>query len=153
MRSLWQRLRSWLGRAPEPPAAGPEREPRGKHQGLTVRERLARYKGGHITLAGEVVQSKPELRIANLLFKKKIRYIYEAQLAGATPDFYLPDHNIIIEHWGMDHTKYREKRAMKTRIYLSRGYKLVETEKKDVPYLERALESRLLKVDPDIFER
>jgi very-short-patch-repair endonuclease len=116
-----------------------------------VKERLGRYEGGHVTLGGEVVQSKPELRIANFLFKRGIRYVYEAQLEGATPDFYLPDEHLIIEHWGMTHSKYRESRARKTRIYLSRGYRLVETEKKDVPNLERVLEARLRKVAPDLF--
>ena len=53
----------------------------------------------------------------------------------------------------MEHSKYREKRAMKTRLYLSRGYTLVQTEKKDVKRLEGVLEARLLAVDPGIFER
>lgn len=120
-----------------------------------MKERLRRYEGGHVTLAGEVVQSKPERRIANFLFKRGVRYVYEAQLADvrATPDFYLPDSNIVVEHWGMTHSKYREKRAMKTRQYLSKGYKLVETEKPDVPHLERVLEARLLKADPEVFTR
>ncbi|HVM45066.1 MAG TPA: hypothetical protein VM582_03935 [Candidatus Thermoplasmatota archaeon] len=97
------------------------------------------------------MQSKPELRIANFLFKRGIPYVYEAKLEGATPDFFLPGHNVIIEHWGMTHTKYREKREMKKRLYLSRGYALVETEKADVPHLERVLEARLRKVAPRLF--
>jgi len=141
-----------LFRRREAPARQPAL-PKGKYAGLSVHERLARYEGGHVTLGGEVVQSKPEQRIANFLFKRKIRYIYEAQLDGATPDFYLPEHNVIIEHWGMVHTRYRERREMKKRLYLSRGYKLVETEKKDVAHLERVLEARLRKAAPEIFER
>ena len=142
---VWGRILAWLRRE-KVVLAPPSHAPRGKHAGLPVSERLRRYRGGHVTLAGEVVQSKPELRIANFLFKRGIPYVYEAQLEGATPDFLLPGHGVIIEHWGMDHSKYREKRAMKTRLYLSRGYKLVETEKKDVPHLERVLEARLGKV-------
>ena len=148
----WGRILRWFRREKvvlAPPAPGP---PRGKHEGLSVRERLRRYKGGHITMRGDVVQSKPELRIANWLFKRGIPYVYEAELPGATPDFLLPEQNLVIEHWGMEHAKYREKRAMKTRIYLSRGYRLVETEKKDVPHLERVLESRLRKAAPELFQ-
>lgn len=146
--SLWRKLvRLWRR------SALPALPPRAKHAGLSVKERLSRYTRGHVTLGGEVVQSGPERRIADLLFKRGVPYVYEAELDGATPDFLLPDTNIVIEHWGMEHTKYREKRAMKTRLYLSRGYKLVETEKKDVPHLERVLEARLLKVDPDLFSR
>ena len=147
---MWDALRalfSWRERAP---AAPPSVLPRGKHEGLPVKERLRLYKGGHVTLAGEVVQSKPELRIANFLFKHGIPYVYEAKLEGATPDFLLPGHNVVIEHWGMTHTKYREKREMKKRLYLSRGYTLVETEKKDVPRLETVLEQRLLAAVPGI---
>lgn len=152
MGSLWRRLLGWMrtGRPSDAPAT-PRAVPKGKHAGLSVHDRLARYHGGHVTLGGDVVQSKPELRIANFLFKRGVRYVYEAQLEGATPDFYLPDHHVIIEHWGMVHTKYVEKRQMKKRLYLSRGYKLVETEKKDVPHLERVLEARLRAVAPEIF--
>lgn len=145
---MWARLRAFFSWKKRKPPARPV--PSAKHEGLSVKERLARYKGGHVTLAGEVVQSKPELRIANFLFKRGIRYVYEAKLEGATPDFYLPEHHVIIEHWGLTRTKYREKREMKKRLYLSRGYKLVETEKKDVPNLERVLESRLEKAVPGI---
>lgn len=151
---MWSRLRGWLrrlvAREAPPPAAPPM--PEGKHARLSTAERIRRY-GNRVTLQGEVVQSNPERRIADFLFKKGVRYVYEHQIPGATPDFFLPDSNIILEHWGMDHSKYREKRAMKTRLYLSRGYRLVETEKRDVARLERVLEARLLKADPDIFER
>lgn len=145
-----RRLLARLRRAPPPP---PPPRPRGKHEGLSVKERLRRYKGGHVTLRGDVVQSKPERRIADFLFKRGIDYVYEAQLAGATPDFLLPAHNVVIEHWGLDLTKYREKRMMKTRLYASRGYRLVETERKDLPRLERVLEARLRKVAPEVFDR
>ena len=149
---MWAALRALFSRGKRAPEPAPP-APRAKHEGLSVKERLARYKGGHVTLGGEVVQSKPELRIANFLFKRGVRYVYEAKLEGATPDFYLPEHNDIIEHWGLTRTKYREKREMKKRLYLSRGYTLVETEKKDVPHLERVLEARLGKAVPGIFDR
>ncbi|HEX2022640.1 MAG TPA: hypothetical protein VHH36_07995, partial [Candidatus Thermoplasmatota archaeon] len=142
-------------RAPEglPPPRGavPERAsevPQKKRIKDLVRER-----GRHVTIRREVVRSKPELRIANFLHKRGVRYEYEPQLPGATPDFYLPDSNIVLEHWGMEHTRYLRRRMEKTRIYRARGYVLVETEKRDLPRLERVLEARLLKADPHVFER
>ncbi|GEM_PF-6041850 len=140
-----------LRRAAPRPAQGavPEIRPRPKP---SVKEELGR-RGGHVTLNREVVRSKPELRIANFLFKRGVRYLYEPQLEGATPDFYLPDSNVVIEHWGMEHSRYRRRRAEKTALYRSRGYVVVETEKIDVPRLERVLEARLLKADPDVFRR
>jgi hypothetical protein len=129
--------------------AVPEFRPRPKP---SVREELGK-RGGHVTLNREVVRSKPELRIANFLFKRGVRYLYEPQLDGATPDFYLPDSNVVIEHWGMVHSRYRRRRAEKTALYRSRGYVVVETEKIDVPRLERVLAERLLRADPDVFTR
>jgi very-short-patch-repair endonuclease len=129
--------------------AVPELRPRPR---MSVREELGK-RGGHVTMNREVVRSKPELRIANFLFKRGVRYLYEPQLEGATPDFYLPDSNVVLEHWGMEHTRYRRRRAEKTAMYKSRGYLVVETEKIDVPRLERVLEQRLLKADPRVFSR
>ena len=109
--------------------------------------------GGHVTLNREVVKSRPEKRIADFLRNRGVRYLYEPDIEGATPDFYLPDSNIIVEHWGMRHTKYIERRMKKVRMYKSRGYVVVETDRKDVPRLERVLELRLLAADPDVFRR
>ena len=110
-------------------------------------------RGRLITLNKDVVRSKPELRIANFLFKRGVRYVYEMPISGATPDFYLPDSNIIIEHWGMTRSSYLRRRMEKTKMYRARGYLLVETTKADVPVLEKVLELRLLKADPHVFER
>lgn len=150
------RVLAWLRRlfarsppADAPPAAPP---PVGKMDHLTRQQRIAKYGHRHVTMRGDVVQSKPEVRIANFLHRKGVRYVYEYSLPGATPDFFLPDHNIVIEHWGMSHSRYRQRRAEKTRLYLSKGFKLVETEKKDVPRLELVLEQRLLKADPRVFD-
>ena len=145
-------LRRLLGR---PPPSGEPAAPEavGKSDHLTRRERIAKYGHRHVTMRGDVVQSKPEVRIANFLHRKGVRYVYEWSMPGATPDFYLPDFNIVIEHWGMSHSRYRQRRAEKTRLYLSKGIKLVETEKKDVPRLELVLEQRLLKADPRVFEK
>jgi very-short-patch-repair endonuclease len=147
-------LFSWLRRLFRPIERAPEaRAPVGKHDHLSRGERIDKYGHKHVTMRGDVVQSGPERRIADFLFRKGIPYVYEMQIPGATPDFFLPEENIIVEHWGMEHSKYREKRAMKTRLYRSRGYTLVETEKRDVKRLELALEARLRAVDPGIFER
>lgn len=147
-------LLSWLRAMWTPSKRAPDLDPPvGKHDHLTRQQRIAKYGHKFVTMRGDVVQSGPERRIADFLFRKGIPYVYEMQIPGATPDFYLPEENIVVEHWGMEHTKYREKRAMKTRLYLSRGYRLVQTEKKDVKRLEVVLESRLLAVDPGIFER
>ena len=55
----------------------------------------------------EKFKSEPEVLIANWLFENGIEYIYEhpyQDKAGNTvcnPDFYLPEYDIWIEHWGV----------------------------------------------------
>lgn len=55
----------------------------------------------------EKFKSEPEVLIANWLFENGIEYIYEhpyqdkASNTICKPDFYLPEYNIWIEHWGV----------------------------------------------------
>ena len=151
-RSVLPQWLVWLFRPRQPKAR--VAPPRGtvpviRHRAKpSVREALKG--GGHVTINREVVRSRPEKRIADFLFRRGVRYLYEPDLDGATPDFYLPDSNIIVEHWGMRHTKYIERRMKKVRMYRSRGYVVVETEREDVARLERVLELKLLAADPDV---
>ncbi|KUO52324.1 MAG: hypothetical protein APF76_04630 [Desulfitibacter sp. BRH_c19] len=63
------------------------------------------------TLKNETVKSYEEMEIANFLFTYNINYEYESYYEVNTadqrysrykPDFYLPDYNIYIEHYGID---------------------------------------------------
>ncbi len=63
-----------------------------------------------VSLNGETVKSFEEAEIANFLCLNGIRYQYEAHYAHPTadaerrqyqPDFYLPDANLYIEHFGI----------------------------------------------------
>jgi hypothetical protein len=141
------------GRAPTlPPPRGTVPVATRVEPGKSLYEQIGE-RGRLITINREVVRSKPEKRIADFLYKRGVKYVYEMPIDGATPDFYLPASNIIIEHWGMENRRYVQRRWEKTRMYRARGYLLVETEKVDVPRLERILEARLLKVDPHVFDR
>lgn len=62
------------------------------------------------TLRGEEVRSRAEKMIADTLFLNQIDYSYEhragwaetgEEYGGYDPDFYLPEHEITIEHWGI----------------------------------------------------
>lgn len=64
-----------------------------------------------VTLNGEKVKSFEECSIANFLCLKGVKYEYEANYKHATagrshrqyqPDFFLPDYEIYIEHFGID---------------------------------------------------
>jgi len=64
-----------------------------------------------VTLKEETVKSHQELLVANFLTLNGIRYLYEEPYKYKTytvekrqyqPDFYLPDYDIYIEHFGID---------------------------------------------------
>ena len=98
------------------------------------------------TLKGESVQSFEEVMIANWLFLNGIEYEYEAKYCHDTatiehrqytPDFYLPDHDLYIEHFGVDrqgHTapwidasEYAASMAWKRSTHKRYKTKLIET--------------------------
>ena len=80
----------------------------------TLKDRLGKLstnKDKHETLKNEFVKSNEELVIANYLFTNGINYEYEkpyeietstVDKRQYTPDFYLPDYGIYIEHYGID---------------------------------------------------
>ena len=80
----------------------------------TLKDRLGKLsanKEKHETLKNEFVKSNEELVIANYLFTNGINYEYEKPYEietstidkrQYTPDFYLPDYGIYIEHYGID---------------------------------------------------
>lgn len=64
------------------------------------------------TINNEVVKSYGEMDIANFLAQNGIRYIYEypyevdtstSEYGQYHPDFYLPDYNVYIEYFGINH--------------------------------------------------
>ena len=100
------------------------------------------------TLRGEQVKSLEEVSIANYLFLNGVRYEYESKYPHQTndanfkvyrPDFYLPDYDIFIEHFGIDkhgklpwlseieEKKYLEGMAWKRQLHRTNGTKLLET--------------------------
>ncbi|MDC6390977.1 UvrD-helicase domain-containing protein [Maribacter sp. PR1] len=95
------------------------------------------------TLQGERVKSVEELTIANFLYLNGIEYVYEKPYPhGQTmyrPDFYLIDHDIYLEHFGVDEhnrakwltsfneQKYVEEMHLKRETHIAHNTKLLET--------------------------
>lgn len=83
-----------------------------QHEFNTSGEYLAYLKSNDIkTFKGEVLKSYEEVEIANFLFMNNINYQYETPYQHDVrdkdhrqymPDFYLPDYDIYIEHFGVD---------------------------------------------------
>ena len=80
----------------------------------TLKDRLGRLSADnyhHETLKNEYVKSNEELVIANFLFTNGVEYEYEKpyevetstpEKRQYTPDFYLPEYGIYLEHYGID---------------------------------------------------
>ena len=98
------------------------------------------------SLKADEVKSYEECEIANFLYLNGIAYEYEAAYEHETataekrqykPDFFLADHGIYIEHFGLDaegntapfvdREKYIEEMEWKRQIHAERGTILVET--------------------------
>lgn len=126
----------------------------------------ARREQSYTTLRGETVKSQAEKMIADFLFTHQVEYQYESLAEWAetdpekgayTPDFYLPEYDVYIEHWGLDKDgevapwfswtteEYREKLYWAREQFENHDYELVETYEfeREAGQLERALESRL----------
>jgi DNA helicase IV len=102
----------------------------------------------YMTLNGIEVKSKGEKEIANFLYKHNIAFEYEKKAdwaiypnmkRGYRPDFYLPQYDVYIEHWGTDRNgnvpewfaggsyMYQRKIEWARNIFASHDKKLIET--------------------------
>jgi DNA helicase-4 len=98
------------------------------------------------TIRGELVKSQEELEIANFLFFNGVSYDYEKPYEIDTsseehrqyePDFYFPDYNIYLEHFGIsrdgstapfvDQDVYHKGMEWKRNIHKQYGTILIET--------------------------
>ena len=108
----------------------------------------ARLEQTYVTLQGTEVKSRAEKLIADFLFIHQVTYRYEdratwaesaSKKAGYTPDFYLPNHDIYIEHWGIDESgsvapwfsqsseEYRDKIKWARQQFTEAEYTLIGT--------------------------
>ncbi len=97
-------------------------------------------------LTGRLLKSYEECEIANWLVAHGIPFEYERPYEIDTasteyrqykPDFYLPEHSIYVEHWGVDQNekpapfidqaKYRDKMTWARNLHAENGTTLVET--------------------------
>ena len=107
-----------------------------------------------VTLKGEAVRSGAEKRIADWLFRHSVRYEYERPVFDprgscvGVPDFYLPDHGVFVEYWGLagKDRGYEDRMARKTERYLRNGVRVVSLYPGDLCDLGSALGSRLGRV-------
>lgn len=84
----------------------------------------------YTTLTNCGVNSVAERKIANFLFKNRIKFVYELEVEWSDsddvhkkyrPDFYLPEYDLYIEHWGLSRdNRVPEWFSMPTNRYLDK---------------------------------
>ena len=97
---------------------------------------------------GTVVQSAGECRLADWLTAHGLAYRYDAKFRMIAefqirPDFYLPELDLYIEYWGMDTPQYKMSMYKKQMLYQQEGKRLISLYPKDVPALDRLLQTKL----------
>ena len=120
--------------------------------GKDVKLLESHYYSKYRCIDGHYVKSKSEREIDNYLDKNHIRHYYEHEVSldGSKentihPDFYLPDIDVYIEHWGMqDDAYYNESMNHKLEIYKKLKLTLICTyENSDSADIESALNRKL----------
>jgi hypothetical protein len=100
-----------------------------------------------LTKSGIRVRSKIEKTIADYLWDQRIRFVYEPILIlngfHVMPDFQLPDHDLLLEHFGLENESYRKTAAAKCERYVECGVRVICTYPADEPEIECVLARKL----------
>ena len=127
---------------------------------------------GFWTFKDEIVKSRGEQTIANWLFYQGVEYQYErpykirtadAKHQQYTPDFYLPQADVWLEHWALDENGeipeefvgYEESMRWKRQLHRQYGTVLLETSYGQLwngeafSYLEKRLRELRVPLDPN----
>ena len=96
---------------------------------------------------GTLVQSDGERRIAEWLSAHGIAYRYDERFRildgyAIRPDFYLPEHDVYIEYWGLDTADYKIGMLKKQQLYQQQGRRLMSLHWQHKAILEADLEAK-----------
>jgi hypothetical protein len=97
---------------------------------------------------GHWVKSKSEKAIDDWLYRNKIFHAYEQKVRiseSLITDFFLPELNVFIEHWGYNDDKYNARRKEKTTLYNKYKLNLIELTEEDSTHLDEVLSAKLIK--------
>jgi len=106
---------------------------------------------------GHRVLSIAEMTIDNWLTSKKLYHYYDKEIDDNTfwrYDFYLPEHDIYIEYWGLNDDEYLIRRKEKESYYkLHKNNRLIGIEYNNLNDLNNYLIRKLTELEPNIFEK
>jgi hypothetical protein len=99
------------------------------------------------TKSGIRVRSKAEKIIADFLFDNRITFVYEPILSlgrfYVVPDFLLTDHNLCIEHFGLESRQYQESAQSKLERFRQFKIPVICTYAAEEPDIEEVLTKKL----------
>lgn len=110
------------------------------------------YEGIYTCKDGHIVKSKSERDIDNYLFEHKITHAYEKTLTIGEeqfkPDFYLPELDIYIEHWGYgeENLEYTKRKEYKIPKYKEKGITLICTTENDMKDVDAIMDIKFAKL-------
>ncbi len=105
------------------------------------------------TRSGTLVQSDGERIISDYLHAHGISFRYDERIRliegyAIRPDFYLPEHDVYIEYWGMDTLDYKIGMMKKQKLYQQEGKRLISLYFSDKCRLTEILEDKLSRFMP-----
>jgi len=115
-----------------------------------------KYGSPSLTHQGVLVKSKAERILADYFTRKGIEYQYEPRIyAGKIihPDFYLPEHKVYVEYWGLvdapddrTRTNYVKQMRWKRAQYHSNKLQFISIYPDNLRDLDRIFKSKFKKV-------
>ena len=98
---------------------------------------------------GVLVRSRAEQKIADTLTRMNIEYVYEFRINNMLCDFYLPEHKIFMEYWGLvdadgiEGEQYRRKMKQKMARYQVMGVRFISIEQRNMGKIEKYLRQEI----------
>lgn len=104
------------------------------------------FDAGFRTQSGHWVRSRAEVIVADWLYNNNIMFAYEKRLPiveEVYSDFYIREKKIYVEVWGLESTKYLERKAKKIALYKENGFTLLGLEDSDIENIDDFLPLKL----------
>lgn len=98
------------------------------------------------TQSGHFVRSRAEVIVADWLYANDVMFAYEKRLPiveEVYSDFFIKEKRIFIEVWGLEDTKYLERKAVKIDLYAKNGFNLIGLSDKDIENIDDFLPLKL----------
>ena len=98
------------------------------------------------TSSGHFVRSRAEVIVADWLYNNDVMFAYEKRLPiveEVYSDFFIKEKKIYIEVWGLEDTKYLDRKAVKIKLYKENGFNLIGLSDKDIENIDDFLPLKL----------